>query len=352
MDFAENYSCTVSDNVQSSYWNQTGVTLHPCVIYYCNDGNISHKSTVFVSDVLSHNTSMVYAIIPEVVKEVRILVPDATCIHYYTDSPFSQYRNKAIFHFVSSHADRFSGLQATWNYFETGHGKGPCDGVGGSVKRCADQAVKQGTCIQDAHDFFAWASSSNVHSSITYKFITQDQYNESESKVSKLQDKQVGLKPIKGSKSLHAVRAVPGCHPGARCIEWRETSSHGTNLGWSHETLIYKVKPNRHTPDSSLYTRDGSLYGEGTFVIAKYGSQCYVGKVLDDDEEDTFITFMETKGRGANLAFCWPKRSDDVWVEHKDVLETIDPPIQGKRHLKLTENSAIKFCAYVDAEAK
>ena len=50
MDFAENYSCTVSDNVQSSYWNQTGVTLHPCVIYYCNDGNISHKSTVYVSD--------------------------------------------------------------------------------------------------------------------------------------------------------------------------------------------------------------------------------------------------------------------------------------------------------------
>ena len=39
-------------------------------------------------------------------------------------------------------------------------GKGPCDGVGGTTKRNADNAVKQGKAlIQDAGDFFAWASS-------------------------------------------------------------------------------------------------------------------------------------------------------------------------------------------------
>ena len=30
-----------------------------------------------------------------------------------------------------------------WHYFEKGHGKGPCDGIGGAVKRGAAQAAKQ-----------------------------------------------------------------------------------------------------------------------------------------------------------------------------------------------------------------
>ena len=46
---------------------------------------------------------------------------------------------------------------AAWNYFEAGHGKGPCDGVGGTVKRLADDAIKQNkVVIQDASDFFIW----------------------------------------------------------------------------------------------------------------------------------------------------------------------------------------------------
>jgi hypothetical protein len=41
-------------------------------------------------------------------------------------------------------------------HFESGHGKSPCDGVGGTTKRNADNAVKQGkVLIQDAADFYA-----------------------------------------------------------------------------------------------------------------------------------------------------------------------------------------------------
>ena len=33
MDFAENYLCKSMDEVQSAYWSQTAITLHPIVIY-------------------------------------------------------------------------------------------------------------------------------------------------------------------------------------------------------------------------------------------------------------------------------------------------------------------------------
>ena len=43
MDFAENYGCTASnDAVHSSYWNQEGVTLNPCVVYYKDENVIKH----------------------------------------------------------------------------------------------------------------------------------------------------------------------------------------------------------------------------------------------------------------------------------------------------------------------
>ena len=80
-----------------------------------------------------------------------------------------------MFYILSNHADLF-GFPASWNYFEAGHGKGPCDGVGGSVKRMADEAVKQQKVVlQDAKDFFAWTQSIAQSPKINYKFVPKDQ---------------------------------------------------------------------------------------------------------------------------------------------------------------------------------
>ena len=38
----------------------------------------------------------------------------------------------------------------TWNYTEAGHGKGPADGIGGVLKRTADEVVNAGNDIPDA----------------------------------------------------------------------------------------------------------------------------------------------------------------------------------------------------------
>ena len=57
------------------------------------------------------------------------------------------------------------GISASWQYFESGHGNGPCDGVGvGYVKRAADRAVKTGKLIMTAQDFYAWGISATQSS--------------------------------------------------------------------------------------------------------------------------------------------------------------------------------------------
>ena len=62
IDFAENYSCRSHEEVQSAYFNQSSVTLHPAVAYWkSSDGCITHKSFVTVSDTLAHKSSTVLA---------------------------------------------------------------------------------------------------------------------------------------------------------------------------------------------------------------------------------------------------------------------------------------------------
>ena len=133
MDFSENYTCQTIEEVQSAYWNSSMVTLHPTIVYFNEaDDTLGHKSMVFVSEVLHHNASMVSAIIEKSVKRIKMLVPDLKFVHFWTDSPSSQYRNKSIFDMMCNFENEY-GCKATWHYFESGHGKSACDGVGGTA---------------------------------------------------------------------------------------------------------------------------------------------------------------------------------------------------------------------------
>ena len=71
MDFAENYSCQSLDEIQSAYWNQTTVTLHPTVIYYKQGQELKHKSLIFVSDEERHNAVLVFTFMKELIPHIR-----------------------------------------------------------------------------------------------------------------------------------------------------------------------------------------------------------------------------------------------------------------------------------------
>ena len=163
-------------------------------------------------------------------------------IHYWTDSPTSQYRNKLIFDIVANHYSLYN-CAAVWNYFEAGHGKGPCDGLDGTVKRMADTAIKTGkVMIQDSDDFFAWANEKSTFVHVTFKFISEVTINEKVSQIADYSDK---LRPIKGTMKLHAVKGkgnstvvvrettcyCQGCLSDNNCETWREEKKNAKQWG-------------------------------------------------------------------------------------------------------------------------
>jgi hypothetical protein len=48
--------------------------------------------------------------------------------------PSSQFKNRFLVAAISSLQEKHK-INIIWNYFATSHGKGPVDGIGGSVKR-------------------------------------------------------------------------------------------------------------------------------------------------------------------------------------------------------------------------
>jgi hypothetical protein len=67
---------------------------------------------------------------------------DLAKTYYFSDGATSQYKNGKNFINLCCHKGDF-GMDATWHFLATSHGKGACDEIGGTIKRPARYASLQ-----------------------------------------------------------------------------------------------------------------------------------------------------------------------------------------------------------------
>ena len=148
IDFSENYQCKYNREIQSVHFgaNQNQVTLHTGVFYY------KDTCTGFctISDYNKHGPPAIWAHLKPILSLLRSTYPDITTVYFVSDGPTTQYRCKANFYLLSSLFFDWGFQVANWSFLEAGHGKGPADGIGGSVKRAADAFVLKGGSITNA----------------------------------------------------------------------------------------------------------------------------------------------------------------------------------------------------------
>ena len=152
-------------------------------------------------------TTLVYAVVKALISDLKVKLPRLQRVHFITDSPSSQYRNKTMFPLVAT-AKKLLGVEVSWIYFEAGHGKGPCDGVGGAVKRVADQEVNKGSLIQNAWDLYKVMRL--LPSKIKYMYVTTNTIKE-ETKI-----QQLAMKTVKGTMKIHTVVGLGDGHYATR----------------------------------------------------------------------------------------------------------------------------------------
>ena len=70
--------------------------------------------------------------VPHMLAWIEFL-PNLQVIHFITDSPSSQYRNRKAVELIRRFPEIFGDVRATWTWLE--NGKGPYDGMGGAIKK-------------------------------------------------------------------------------------------------------------------------------------------------------------------------------------------------------------------------
>ena len=142
-DFAENYKFIVQDEIQGFHWNQTQCTLHPIMIYYKQGNDLFSYSICYISDDITHDVDMVNEVIKQTVDFIKKHIDrDISIIHYFSDGCAGQYKNCKNFLNLCKHFGDFS-INCVWSFFATSHGKSPCDGLGGTIKRLTARASLQ-----------------------------------------------------------------------------------------------------------------------------------------------------------------------------------------------------------------
>jgi len=135
-DFAENFTHVVQDASQGFHWSAPQTTLHPWVVWHRDpaDGQVKSFSAAVISDETKHDSVSVHCYKEKILNEVRARGIELKQVKYYSDGASSQYKNKYGFTDLAHHEED-NGVPATWTFFATSHGKGPCDGVGGTLKQ-------------------------------------------------------------------------------------------------------------------------------------------------------------------------------------------------------------------------
>ena len=116
-------------------------------------------------------------------------------LNWALDGPTSQYRNRSNF-FLLANIPFILGFEyVTWNFLESGHGKGPADGVGAALKNSADRIVARGGDIKNVDDLFEKLEGTV---NVTIYKISNDAMAESE-----LHLHLVPPKSVKGTMKVH-----------------------------------------------------------------------------------------------------------------------------------------------------
>lgn len=203
-DFSENYSFVLQDEVQSYHWNNAQCTIHPFVVYFNDNGTQNHLSFVVISEVIKHDTIAVQLFIDKLVVFLKTKITVQKMI-FISDGAASQYKNRKNFASLCGFKNRHN-IDIEWHFFATSHGKGPCDAIGGTLKRMATRASlakEHEHPITNPKQLYDWASHrrENLDTKISFCFVTSEEYEKAENELSVIFDQ---TKSIPGTQKYHS----------------------------------------------------------------------------------------------------------------------------------------------------
>lgn len=248
LDFAEKFTCFVKDAPQSVYWQSSTVTICPVDVTAMNvETKLNEKlSYIFISDVQSQNTSTVFVFQKKLIPLLKAKYPQLEKVNYLSDGCAGQFKNRQNFKNICMHEKDF-GVKCTWHFCPSSHGKGPCDGKGGCLKRLAMAASIRGEyTIDSALAFYNWTQSTEAAHHFkgdwNFVYVSKEECESAEKEFNEM-DRFKDLRSIPGTQKFHEFIPYDEDHILCRDFSGQIKSEGEKELFALHKTKKLKREP-------------------------------------------------------------------------------------------------------------
>ena len=216
LDFSENFVTKSQYEIQNAFFTRKMITLLTGVAYVAERQPLSF---CIVSNALRHDKFLVYLCKKKIIEWIDDLVPNISHISWFSDGAPSHFKNNfSISNLLLLKKEH--GIDMSWNFFGSGHGKGPADGIGGNVKNMMETRIYSQNLsnIDSANEFYDAAKL--LKTSISFMYL-----DDSDVELIKphLNNHFKRISPVKNLRQFHLFEVVGDCM--LRCF----SSSNRTN---------------------------------------------------------------------------------------------------------------------------
>ena len=152
VDYSENYKNTEQNEIQSAYFGHTCFRIFTdCCYYKAEERELIKYPVTITSESSDHSRIAAFCCVNKIIKLMEERIKPIKKVIVWSDGMVAQFRSRFVFMLLSTidHA-----IDLEWHYNEAYHGKGPMDGVGGTIKNLVFHAVKSGKIwVRDPEEF-------------------------------------------------------------------------------------------------------------------------------------------------------------------------------------------------------